>query len=169
MAGTRQRPSLLNSEPITDDAAEFIRRGNTLALATTAGDLCPRIAPLFYVADSDLRLYWFSKPTSAHGRNLRRNPSAAVTVFRQTDRWPEIQGVQLRGEVRTVRAAERRESILHAFRERFGLGPEFDAALAGHTLYCFTPAWLRWIDNTRGFGYRVERDLAVGSNPKLRA
>jgi uncharacterized protein YhbP (UPF0306 family) len=157
MAGTRQRPPVLNTEPNTDDAAEFIRRGNTLALATTGEDLCPRIAPLFYVADSDLRLYWFSKPSSEHSRNLRRHPAAAVTVFRQTDRWPEIQGAQMRGRVAMVRAGKRREQTMQTFRERFALGPEFDAALAGHNLYCFTPEWLRWIDNTRGFGFKVER------------
>ena len=139
-----------------DDTAGFVRAANTLALATTAEDGAPRLAPLFYVADGDLRLYWFSKPQSEHSRNLRRNSAAAVTIFRETREWQRIQGVQMTGSARVVRAGGRRAEMTRAFRERFALGPEFDRALDGHNLYCFTPAWVRWIDNTRGFGFRQE-------------
>lgn len=127
-----------------------------MALATTAEDGTPRIAPLFYVVDGALQLYWFSKASTEHSGNLRRNPAAAVTVYSETLRWQEIRGVQMRGRVTEVHARGLRQEIGEAFRARFGLGLEFDAMLEQHTLYCFIPEWLRWVDNTRGFGYQEE-------------
>jgi uncharacterized protein YhbP (UPF0306 family) len=79
-----------------------------------------------------------------------------VTIFRDTAQWKEIRGVQLTGTAAVVRSASRRRAIEEVFRKRFGLGPEFDALLATHRLYCFTPRWMRWVDNTQGFGHKTE-------------
>ncbi len=82
-----------------------------------------------------------------------------MTIFHETDEWRQIRGVQMTGSVRVVPADGRRAEMTRLFRERFALGPEFDGALAGHNLYCFTPVWVRWIDNSRGFGFRQETTL----------
>src|SRR5437763_446098 len=137
------------------DVADLLNAQSTLALATCDADGTPGIAPLFYLPDSELRLYWFSSPASAHSRNLKRDPRASVTVFTSTANWREIRGVQMRG---TVRAASDPE-IRRAYIERFRLGKLPQAAMASSRLYCFEPSWIRYVDNTRGFGYTctVER------------
>ncbi|MBZ5582642.1 MAG: pyridoxamine 5'-phosphate oxidase family protein [Acidobacteriia bacterium] len=133
----------------------FLATGNTLALATVGRDGTPHTTPLFYLLDEDLRLCWFSSRSSAHSRNLRLNPAAAVTVFRPAELWQDIRGVQMRGTVVTVTGQARR-GITPIYAERFHLGPDFEPVIARSGLYAFDPSWVRYIDNSKGFGYRFE-------------
>jgi uncharacterized protein len=135
--------------------ADLLGSESTLALSTTAGG-APRLTPLFYLPDSDLRLYWFSAPSSEHSRTLRTAPEAAVAVYRPTADWRKIQGVQMRGLVSAVSDRQRRRAIAAAYRERFGLSRFFDAAMARARLYVFEPHWIRYVDNSKRFGYRFE-------------
>ena len=138
------------STPETAAALALLNEQSTLALATTGPDGEPHIAPLFYLADDEFRLYWFSSPESVHSRNLEHDPRAAVTVWAATFAWQEIRGVQMRGTVRVVED----DAVKRAYVERFGLGNQFEKALAANRLYCFEPAWIRYLDNTRGFGFK---------------
>ena len=136
----------LNDIEFIQLVASLLKGQSTLALATTAEDGLPRVAPLFYVSDDNLRLYWFSSPSSEHSLNVARDNAAAVTVFRSTDEWKEIWGVQMRGTVGMVSDIERRGSIQKEYAGRFNLGTLFDAQIASSALYVFEPTWLRSID-----------------------
>jgi len=113
----------------------------------------------FICRQGDLRIYWFSSARSIHSRNLKRDPRVSVTVYAATDEWKEIRGVQIRGTACAVTDRAVRRTIAAAYVERFRLGKVFQAAMARSRLYCFEPSWIRYIDNSRGFGYRctVER------------
>ncbi len=132
----------------------------TLALATADENSTPRTTPLFYLADDALRLYWFSSRSSLHSKNLARNPRASVAVFRQVESWRQIQGIEMQGSAAIVAAKPLRESITRDYCERFQLGNLFALAIGRSALYCFTPSWLRYIDNTRRFGYKFEIELS---------
>jgi uncharacterized protein YhbP (UPF0306 family) len=134
---------------------------STLALATTGADGSPQVAPLFYHCGDDLRLYWFSSTSSDHSKNAEKNSAAAVAVYLPTDRWHEIRGVQMRGKVSVVADGERRGSIQKQYTERFRLGTVFEALIARTTLYEFLPAWVRYIDNSKHVGYKVEREFGT--------
>jgi len=138
-----------------EQVADLLRSQSALALST-APDGAPRSTPLFYTVDDDLRLYWFSSASSEHSRTLRRNPEAAVAIYRPTDEWRKIQGVQMRGVVSAVSDRERRRAVSAAYSERFGLGAFFKTAMARARLYVFEPTWIRYVDNTKRFGYRFE-------------
>jgi len=131
----------------------------TLALATTDQNLMPRSTPLFYIADANLRLYWFSSRSSRHSRNCARNPAASVAIFRDARHWRRIQGVQLEGTVSIIADRKQRRAITPQYVERFELGNLFSTAFHGSALYCFTPTWARFIDNSRAFGYKFELKL----------
>jgi uncharacterized protein YhbP (UPF0306 family) len=60
----------------------FIERNSIVALATTDGDQ-PWVAPLEYMVDEDLNLYFFSPTESRHVRHLEANSAVAATVFDQ--------------------------------------------------------------------------------------
>jgi uncharacterized protein YhbP (UPF0306 family) len=128
------------------DIGQLLNSQSTLALATCDADGTPRIAPLFYITDEKLRLYWFSAARSAHSRNLKRDPRAAVTVHSGTDRWQEIRGVQMRGRVHVVTDRELRRTIAESYAKRFRLGKLFQAAMTRSRLYCFEASWIRPID-----------------------
>jgi uncharacterized protein YhbP (UPF0306 family) len=139
--------------------ARLVKSQSTLAVATCGADGEPRSAPLFYLADDELRLYWFSSSSSEHSRNLKKNPSAAVTVYLPTDKWREIRGVQMRGTVSVITDPVRRRSIARDYADRFRLGTALRAGMSRSSLFEFRPSWARYIDNSRRFGYKFETSL----------
>lgn len=138
---------------------ELLRAESTLALATTDGAGTPCVAPVFYLCQSGLRLYWLSSPRSRHSRNLRLRPDAAATVYRATARWQEIRGVQMRGHAGLVRSRQERASIVAAYSEHFALGPLVRPLLVRASLYVFAPTWVRYLDNSVRLGYSCEFTL----------
>ncbi|MGO9316694.1 MAG: pyridoxamine 5'-phosphate oxidase family protein [Terracidiphilus sp.] len=128
----------------------------TLSLATTGADGQACVASLFYIADKELSLYWLSSESSLHSLNLARTPCAAATVYRSVESWKKIRGVQLRGTVSKVTEPERRAALVKTYCERFKLGRALRLALRHSALYCLQPDFFRYIDNTRGFGYKFE-------------
>ena len=128
----------------------------TLSLATTGEDGEAWVAPLFYLADEELSLYWLSSESSLHSLNLARTPRAAATVYRGVENWKKIRGVQLRGAVSKVTEPERRAALIKTYCERFKLGRVPRLTLRLSTLYCLEPEFFRYIDNARGFGFKFE-------------
>jgi uncharacterized protein YhbP (UPF0306 family) len=139
-----------------DVIAALLREQSTLSLATAGenGEAC--VAPLFYIVDQELSLYWLSSPGSMHSLNLKRTPSAAATVYRCVANWREIRGVQMRGLVSEVTEPERRAALIQAYCERFKIGRVFRLAIRRSVLYAFHPDFIRYIDNARGFGSKFE-------------
>jgi hypothetical protein len=136
--------------------AALLREESTLALATTdeQGQAC--VAPLYYIADEQLTLFWLSAETSLHSRNLKRVPMASAAIYRHSENWKEIRGVQLRGPVSVVADKERRRALIEAYCQRFQLGVLFKTAIGQCSLYALRPAFFRYIDNSRVFGHKFE-------------
>ena len=136
--------------------AALLRDENTLALATVNLDGNPCVAPLFYLVDENLSLFWLSSPSSLHSQNLKKVPRAAATVYRHTASWNEIRGVQMRGLVTVITDRRRRRLLIRSYSERFKLATLFIAAMSRCSLYEFRPGFFRFIDNSKGFGYKFE-------------
>lgn len=137
----------------------LLTRHTTLVLATADHDSRPRSTPLFFIVGLDLRLYWFSSRSSLHSRNCARSPQASVAVFRTTRDWQKIRGVQMDGAVSLIRDPAVRRQVVGDYRARFGLGDRFASTIGRSALYCFVPAWVRYLDNSRGFGFKFEMSL----------
>ena len=58
--------------------AALLREETTLSLATNSENSEASVAPLFYIADEELSLYWLSSKTSLHSLNLKRTPQATA-------------------------------------------------------------------------------------------
>lgn len=137
----------------------LLRRQSTLVLATADEHGVPHTAPLFFLAGDDLRLYWFSSRATRHSQNCARNPAASIAVFRNTSQWRQIQGVQMQGSVSVVADRTLRSAIRKKYCSRFQLDARFAVVLRLSSLYCFTPSWVRLIDNARRFGEKIEIGL----------
>ena len=136
--------------------AKLLREETTLTLATTGDDGAPAAAPLFYIPDDELSLYWLSSASSQHCRNLLARPSAAATVHCHAKSWREIRGVQMSGEVSKVTDPQRRAALVKTYCERFKLGKVFRLAIRRSTLFVLQPEFFRYIDNAKGFGANFE-------------
>jgi uncharacterized protein YhbP (UPF0306 family) len=136
--------------------AALLGEETTLSLATTGEDGQVCVAPLFYIVDKELSLYWLSSESSLHSLNLAATPRAAATVYRSVESWRQIRGAQLRGAVSKVTEPERRAALVRTYCERFKLGRVLRPALRLSTLYCLQLDFIRYIDNARGFGFKFE-------------
>lgn len=159
----RLRQQMRNRSKQLKLIAALLQSENTLALASVdeRGDPC--VAPLFYIADDELSLFWFSSPRSLHSRNLKQAPRASAAVFRHAENWKGIRGVQMRGFVTVIADKLRRAALIKAYCERFQLGAAFRLAIGRCKLYKLRPDFFRYIDNSRGFGYKFEVTLAAGT------
>jgi uncharacterized protein len=138
---------------------EFLAKESTLVLSTTTREGAASSAPLFYLLDDRaLVLYWLSSLSSAHSVNALERPNCAVSVFQPAQHWKEIAGVQMTGSVGLAPDSQRL-AILKRYCERFHLGRLHSAVIAQSALFRFRPSWVRFIDNSRGFGYKFEIDF----------
>lgn len=143
----------------TASVKSFLEISSTLALATVDSDGLPQVAPVFFVTDDDLNLYWLSSETSRHSVNLAAQSRVAGAVYPDVWDWQQIRGLQLEGIAQIVSEDSAREAMLTRYRAKFTLPAQFDAQIAGSTLYRLTPRWMRWLDNGLRFGYKAETTL----------
>jgi 4-hydroxy-3-polyprenylbenzoate decarboxylase len=130
-----------------------------MSLATTGTQGEPHAAAVYFAADSANRLYFFSETSSQHARDLETNPQAAVTIQPLVSGYGEIRGLQLRGRARLVPPGPEWDAAFALYQAKFPFVNELKEEVAQNTLYVFTPAWMRLLDNRRGFGYKEEKDL----------
>lgn len=142
-----------------EQAVEFLKTQNILTLSTLADGELPWSTPLFYLLRDDLRIYWVSSRSSLHSRSLAATQEVSIAVHAATDQWKEIRGVQMRGTVRTVESPQERKEVLAAYATRFKLGGILRVALNQSEIYKFSPSWLRYLDNSKRFGYKREIHL----------
>ncbi|MGA2350278.1 MAG: pyridoxamine 5'-phosphate oxidase family protein [Terracidiphilus sp.] len=139
-----------------ESVATLLRQQTTLSLATTDQKGEPCVAPLFYIADEELVLYWLSSERSLHSRNLLANPRVAATVHSNAQSWREIRGLQINGLASKVIAPERRAPLIKNYSERFKLGTLFRVAIQQSALYALEPDSFRLIDHACSFSSKFE-------------
>lgn len=145
---------------IDEQITAFLAFCRTASLATVDEAGQPYSANLQYANDDDWRLIWISSESSKHSLNLRAAPQAAVTIYSHQDSQEDIHGLQIRGRVEMLESDDRDQTLdLYIEKYPFFAEPPFRGALGQQRLYRFTPSWLRWIDNRRGFGWKVEKTL----------
>jgi uncharacterized protein YhbP (UPF0306 family) len=137
----------------------FLDTQSTMALATVSPDGQPQVAPIFYVSDERLHLYWLSSPNSRHSNNLVLNSKVAATVYPSLWQWNDIVGLQIEGEARPIGDDRIREQILTLYLRKFQLPAEFDSIINASTLYSLKPSWVRWMDNSVQFNFKAEINL----------
>ena len=127
-----------------------------MTLATSGPDGVPHAADVYFAADEELNLYFFSDPLSQHGVDIARNGSAAVTIHPDCQGWEGIRGLQLRGEVGRVESGMEWDLTWNRYVAKFPFASELREIVALNQLFVFHPHWIRLVDNRRGFGYKEE-------------
>ncbi len=145
---------------IDQQIATFLAVCRTASLATVDADGSPFAANIQFAADDAWRLYWVSAEASAHSRNLLAEPQVAVAIYAHQDEPEQIHGLQMRGRAEVLDGGKVADAFkLYASKYPFVTGPPYDQAMKMQFFYRFTPSWLRWIDNRRGFGWKIEKTL----------
>lgn len=150
---------------IDHEITSFLASCRTASLATLDAAVGPHAANVQYVSDDEWRLYWVSNPASRHSLDLVVDPRAAVTIYDHDDHPEHIHGLQLRGHCSVIVDKAAWDDAWELYTAKFAFirsMPSLEQAVRQQRFYCFTPTWVRWIDNRRGFGWKVERELAAG-------
>ncbi|MFK7790185.1 MAG: pyridoxamine 5'-phosphate oxidase family protein [Phycisphaeraceae bacterium] len=138
----------------------FLALCKTASLATVDSHGHPCAANIQYAHDKAWKLYWVSGMSSAHSVSIERSHEAAITIYAHQDQPEMIHGLQLRGTAKIIDSDELEDTHgLYAAKYPFVTGPPYDKAMKLQLFYCFTPTWLRWIDNRKGFGWKVEKTI----------
>ena len=148
---------------------KYLQQYSTLTLATSQNDE-PWAATVFFVSDADLNLYFVSDYRTHHGRDITANDNVAATINPDCDNWHDVHGVQLQGKVAVAEGLQRAKALM-LYLKKF---PQIDQLYAkpkgeheetiakrlkAANFYCIKPDWLRFIDNSQGFGHREEFEL----------
>ncbi|MEX0746025.1 MAG: pyridoxamine 5'-phosphate oxidase family protein [Phycisphaeraceae bacterium] len=140
----------------------FLQHARTASLATIADDATPHAANVQFASDAELNFYWVSSPASVHSRHIDARPATAMTIYGHDDRALNIHGLQMHGRAAVVASEVDRDHAWNAFVDKFAdlaNNPRFREMIGAQQFYCFRPTWLRWIDNRRGFGFKVESQV----------
>jgi uncharacterized protein YhbP (UPF0306 family) len=157
----------------TDTDRESIRQmlesHNTISLATCR-DGKPWVASLFFASDRKLNLYFVSDYRTHHARDIESEGDAVATVNADCARWADVRGLQIEGRVAKVAGIDR-VNALRVYLSKFAdVKALFEAPksedeqtiaerLKAANMYRLEPRWIRLIDNSKWFGYKLECDL----------
>lgn len=145
---------------------DMLARHNTITLATCR-DGQPWAASLFFASDAKLNLYFVSDYRTHHARDIDIHTEAAATVNADCGSWTEVKGLQMTGSVTALKGAQRLNALRHYLAKFDDVRALFDAPrnkdeetiaerLKAANMYRLRPNWIRLIDNSRWFGYKVE-------------
>ncbi len=147
------------------EASMLLASCRTASLASVDEQGHPHAANIQYAFDDQLRLYFVSSPDAAHSKHIQHRPHVAVTVYDHHDEEPAvIRGLQLHALAQPIDDPVERATALTLYTARFPFittDPAMGEAVERQRFYRLTPTWLRIIDNRRGFGWKMERDLSA--------
>ena len=85
-------------------AQRLLDASTLCAIATVSAGGRAHINTAYFAWGPAFDIVWLSAPDAGHSRNVRANGSAAVAVFRSTQRWGgSDRGIQLFGKARGLR------------------------------------------------------------------
>ena len=102
-------------------------------------------------------LYFLSANHTRHAQNIAATGQVAGTIQEDYRDWPEIQGIQLYGQVRLLSGLAQEEAI-RVYQQKYPFISQADnkmqSALLRVNWYQLTPLQLFFIDNRLGLGHR---------------
>lgn len=131
---------------------------------STHGESGPWSAAVFY-AHEGLDFYFMTNPATQHGTDMTSAGVMAGSIHEDYASWREIKGIQMRGRVWVVRQGTQKKRGLKAFFRKFCFAEAFlrggipDALrdrMRNIELFCFRPDLVLWLDNSTGFGNRLQ-------------
>lgn len=139
---------------------------NTLTLAT-CHDGEPWAATVFYASDADLHLYFVSDRRTRHAQHMLADPRVELAIDADVDAWSAVRGLQISGTAAPVSDAGRALALGYYLAKFASVKALFEQPrsadeqaiarrLQDTDFWCVTPGYIRLVDNSRGFGFRIE-------------
>ena len=125
---------------------DFIKRHHVLTLATVSSKGEPYCAACFYAYDKERnRLIFTSDDATHHAQQMAENSAVAIGITLETRIVGKVQGAQICGKAERGDDDDRK-----AYIKRFPY-----AALAPLNIWAVEPTFIKYTDNTLGFGKKL--------------
>tara|TARA_Y100000588_G_scaffold265365_1_gene280137 strand:+ start:404 stop:919 length:516 start_codon:yes stop_codon:yes gene_type:complete len=145
---------------------EFLSNHNTVSIASKDNESV-WAATVFYIADSEMNLYFLSSHKTQHIGNIQTDENVAITVYKDVEDWQSIQGLQGSGQVSEVRSSDRDKILAdyikkYTFLDELLQNPKDEQEkkiaeqFSSIGLYVYKPNFFRIIDNSISFGFKQE-------------
>jgi len=157
---------------MTEEERSMIRQmlepHNTITLATCR-DGKPWAASLFFASDSDLNLFFVSDYRTHHARDIGDGADVVATINVDCSEWSGVKGLQVAGFAETVDGLGRMNALRYYLQKFSDVKALFESPqgrdeetiaqrLKAANMYRLKPRWIRLIDNSKWFGYKLEVD-----------
>ncbi len=120
---------------------EYLESARLMQVATSVADQ-PWACSVYFAFDDDFNLYWLSKPTRRHSKEIAQNEKVAGTVVLPHYPGDKVRGIQFQGIAKELTGEEARAGLA-VYSDRHGLRQERIEAILertdGHTCYRITP------------------------------
>jgi uncharacterized protein YhbP (UPF0306 family) len=125
---------------------DFIKRHHVLTLATASGECEPYCAACFYAYDKERnRLIFTSDDSTYHAQQMLQNAKVAIGITLETRIVGKVQGVQICG---IAQRGDEKDKATYIKRFPY-------AAVAPLNLWVVEPTFIKFTDNTLGFGKKL--------------
>ena len=167
-----------SDERIRRSISRILRENVLCSMSTVGPGNRAHINTAYFCYTPELVLYFLSDPGSRHGRNLERNPSLAMAIFKSAQGWGgQDRGLQLFGTCRRTRGRGARDAE-RFYAPRFspyakwmrGMSPaerQQAALLRSYAFYRFLPSRIKILDE-REFGGAIFVTARVIRNPQAK-
>ena len=92
-------------------ARRLLDESKLCAIATVSPGGRAHVNTAYFAWSTRFEIVWLSSPQARHSRNIRATPSAAVAVYRSTQKWGgSDHGIQLFGRAQELRGRSAREA-----------------------------------------------------------
>ena len=166
----------MNSDSLQDvilRVQEFLNNHNTVSIASKNSESV-WAATVFYIADTNMNLYFLSSDKTQHISNIQTDENVAITVYKDVEDWQSIQGLQGSGQVSEVASSDRDKILAdyikkYVFLDDLLQNPKDDQEkkiaeqFSSIGLYVYKPNFFRIIDNSISFGFKQELVLKDNS------
>ena len=126
---------------------KFLKRHHVLTLATVSAEGKPYCANAFYAYDAKRnRLIFTSDDSTRHAQEMLTQSRVAASVVLETRIVGKVQGLQICGNALRGDDDDRK-----AYIRRF----PYAAAIGELHLWCIEPDFMKFTDNTLGFGKKL--------------
>ena len=124
-----------------DELLRLTRKRYYAALATSAPDGRPEVAPLRYAVTDEFELVMGTLRSSRKYANLQRNPNVALVI------WDDDFSIQIEGAFDEPVGVDQ-ERLRRFFSAEFPREARLRATRPNHLFFRITPAWARYTDLT---------------------
>lgn len=139
------------------DVADFLSQNCVGVLATTSIAGSPQVASVFFITDDQGGLIFKSRVASEHVVSLRNSTLAAIAVYNHKSDYINKMGVQLKGTISRIVAADAMETYVAKYAQQFhGSLEKFDpveiliSPNSKSTLFRFQIDEYKFTDSYRG-------------------